>query len=284
MLDIKRNLGAKIDRLLSQFPIVIIIGARQVGKTTLSKILRPNWTYFDLEKGSDYDLITRDFDFFFAQYPNATIIDEAQRSGQLFNELRGVVDQNRKLKNRFILTGSNSFELLKNVSESLPGRAAIVELGTLKANELLQKPMSKFYSIFIQTLNKSTIRYLQELSPNLTDKEIQQCFFWGGYPDPALEKDISYYQTWMNQYFTTYIERDIRTLFPRLDSIKYRRFISMLGALSGTIINRADVGRSLNINEVSIRDYLDIAAGTMMWRNIPSYEKSTIKSIYPFQL
>jgi hypothetical protein len=84
---------------------------------------------------------------------------------------------------------------------------------------------------------------------------------------------------WVDNYFHTYINRDIRKLFPKLDSIKYRRFISTLSELSGTIVNKAQVGRSIDVSEVTVRDYLDIADKTFIWRIIPSYEKSKVKSI-----
>ncbi len=89
MTYLKRNLENRVDELLTIFPVVLIIGARQTGKTTLAKICRPRWRYFDLEKGSDFDFISNDFDFFFQEYPEHLIIDEAQESPQLFRELRG---------------------------------------------------------------------------------------------------------------------------------------------------------------------------------------------------
>jgi len=91
-------------------------------------MLKPDWRYFDLEKGSDFDFITRDFDFFFQQNSSSVIIDEAQLSQALFRELRGVVDQDRQQKGRFILTGSSSSELRTGISESLAGRVAIIEI------------------------------------------------------------------------------------------------------------------------------------------------------------
>jgi hypothetical protein len=104
-------------------------------------------------------------------------------------------------------------------------------------------------------------------------------FLKGGYPEPILEKEEGFHEAWMDNYFQTYVQRDIRRLFPRLDLIKYQRFVSMLAALSGTIINRSQVGRSLDISEKSVRDYLEIAAGSYIWRNVPSYESSGSKSI-----
>ena len=104
-------------------------------------------------------------------------------------------------------------------------------------------------------------------------------FLKGGYPEPVLEQDDRFHDAWMENYIQTYIQRDIRTLFPRLDLVKYQRFISMLSGLTGTIINRSQVGRSLDISEKAVRDYLQIAEGSYIWRNIPSYEKSMSKSV-----
>ena len=163
MTYLKRNLESKINKLLKIFPIVLILGARQTGKTTLTKICRPDWRYFDLEKGSDYDFITTDFDFFFREYSQNLIIDEAQECPQLFRELRGVIDTNRKQKNRFILTGSSSPKLLKGISDSLAGRVGIIEISTLKINEISEQPFPSFYHIFTQPINKTTIDFLKQI-------------------------------------------------------------------------------------------------------------------------
>jgi len=279
MNDKKRNLGKKINELLIFFPVVIILGVRQCGKTTLAKMLRPNWHYFDLERSRDFDFVTRDFDFYIKEYPHSVIIDEAQRYPVLFQELRSVIDRDRKHKNRFLLTGSSSLDLIKNVSESLAGRVGLVELGTFKANETYTSGLPDFYKIFTRDLNSTTINFLKSLEPEMSHDQLMQAFLKGGYPEPVLEKDNRFYDVWMENYLQTYIQRDIRTLFPRLDLVKYQRFVSMLSALSGTIINRSQVGRSLDISEKAIRDYLQIAEGSYIWRNTPSYEKSTSKSV-----
>jgi len=261
------------------FPVVIILGVRQCGKTTLAKLLRPDWEYIDLERSRDFDFVTRDFEFFIKEHPHSIIIDEAQRYPALFQELRGVVDRDRKNKNRFLLTGSSSLELIKNVSESLAGRVGLIELGTFKANETYAIGLPDFYEIFSEELNHTTIDFLKGLEPEISHDQLMQAFLRGGYPEPVLEKNDQFYDAWMENYIQTYIQRDIRTLFPRLDLVKYQRFISMLSALSGTIINRSQVGRSLDISEKAIRDYLQIADGSYIWRIIPSYEKSLSKSV-----
>jgi len=279
MDDLERNLRSKIDTLLGYFPIVIILGVRQCGKTTLSRMLRPEWKYFDLERARDYDFVARDLDFFFKENPHSIIIDEAQRFPALFQELRGVVDRDRQHKNRFLLTGSSSLDLIKNVSESLAGRVGVVELGTFKANETFACGLPEFYDIFNDVLDRNTFDTLKGIESALSHDQMMHSFLKGGYPEPVLANDDGFHGAWMENYVQTYVERDIRALFPRLDLVKYQRFVSMLAGLSGTIINRSQVGRSLDISEKAIRDYLQIAAGSYVWRNIPSFEKSPSKSV-----
>lgn len=279
MADLKRNLIPKCNELLGYFPCLLIYGSRQCGKTVLSRMLRPDWVYFDLENPQTFDKIHDDLNFFFKQNNTDIIIDEAQLSPQLFQTLRGVVDEQRSLNNRFILTGSSSPELLKNTNETLAGRVAMIELSPFKVNELHKKELPPFYQIFNQELSTDDLPFFQQLQPVVTQNELLTHFLEGGYPTPALAHNKSHYKNWMEQYFINYISRDIKNLFPKMDSIKFRRFSTMLTALSGTIINRSQLGRSLDVSESTVKTYLEIAHGTMIWRNIPAFERSKIKSI-----
>lgn len=121
---IKRNQEQYIRELLRFFPAVIILGARQSGKTTLAKNIAPNWKYFDIEKMSDYERIMHDPEFFFQQYPQHIILDEAQYAPKIFEVMRGIIDAKRNAKGRFIITGSSNLELHKQVSESLAGKTS----------------------------------------------------------------------------------------------------------------------------------------------------------------
>ena len=260
------------------FPVVVLLGARQCGKTTLAKMLGKDWKYFDLENGSDFDFITRDYDFFFQEYPERIILDEAQLSEELFQELRGVVDRDRSRKGRFILTGSSSPSLKTHLSESLAGRVGVVEMGTLKMNERYKAPLPEIYSILNGLRPQEQLNAFKKLEGMRSRDDVMTHFLYGGYPEPALE-DTNFHEAWMANYVKTYIERDIRALFPGLSIENYRRFISMLSTLSGTIINRSELGRSLNVSEGTIRNYLDIAEGTHVWRSIPHLEKTVAKSV-----
>jgi predicted AAA+ superfamily ATPase len=281
MTELKRNAHEKINRLLKQFPAVVILGARQAGKTMLAKQVRPEWQYYDCEKPSVMDRIKHDPELFFEQNPEHIVLDEAQELPVMFRILRGVIDANRTKKGRFIITGSSSPELLDNISESLAGRVAIVELGTLKANELWQTPLSNFYQLFSQQLCKTDIDTFIHTRPpsQLSKAKCQQAWLLGGYPEAALANDSDEHQNWMENYYETYVNRDIAKLFPRLDKVTYQRFIRMLSHLSGCIINKSDLARNLEISQPTATQYLHIADKTYLWRQLPSFEKNITKSI-----
>lgn len=274
--SVQRNLQEKITRLLALFPAVAIIGARQVGKTTLAKAIAPDWTYLDLENPNDWQRIHDDPLLFFKQYPEKVIIDEAQMNSSLFKVLRGVIDANRNQYGRFLITGSSSPDLLKHISESLAGRLAIVELGTLKANEYYNKPYSEFYELFNNPLDRNNL--ISGAAP-LSNQEMQLHWLKGGYPEPSLSIDPLKNKLWYEQYYDTYIHRDLSSLFPKLNRINYQRFIYLLAKLSGTILNRAELGRTLEIDEGTVRNYIKIADGTFIWRELLSYNKQVSKSI-----
>ena len=278
MDGLKRHQAHKIRRLLKSFPVVVITGPRQCGKSTLARMVTTNWRYFDLENPNHFDRIHDDPVLFFKENNEHLILDEAQRSITLFETLRGVVDQNRQKNGRFILTGSASFDLITKISETLAGRVAIVELAPFKADEINSKPLPSLYSFFEQKLNIHSLEYLKELAPTKTHFELKMSLLRGGYPDPVLRKDPDFFLDWMDNYFDTYINRDMRYLFPKLDLIKYRRVVMMLSELSGTIVNKSEIGRSIEVNEKSVRDYMEIISGTYFWRELPAYITPKIKT------
>lgn len=276
MVYLQRNYQALAERYLSTFPVLCLLGPRQAGKTSFAKHLKSGWRYFDLERTSDLNLIMQSPELFFEQYPRDIVIDEAQEYPALFKILRGVIDANRDQKGRFILTGSSSPEITAHLSDSLAGRVGIIEVGTLKANEFYEKPLSNFYQLFAEPHTRKDI---QLDPPLLSNAQMRHCWLYGGYPEPLLANNDIYYQDWMSNYYATYINRDISKLFPRLNKTAYNRFISILSSLSGTILNKADLARSIEITEKSISEYLKIAEQTYLWRNITSEEHSKVKSL-----
>lgn len=275
-MPIQRNLQAKSEELLNNFPVLAILGARQCGKTTFTKQLKPDWKYFDLENPNDFEVISRDPVFFFEQFPQHLILDEAQDYPEIFKTLRGVIDSDRTQKGRFIITGSSSPDLLNHISETLAGRIAIIKMDTLKANEACLQPLSEFYEVFYHPLDRKN---LIEGPPRISNSDMQKIWLTGGYPEPVLQNQPDYYAQWMQQYRDTYINRDLSKLFPRLNKFAYQQFLSMLSKLSGTIINKAELSRAIDVSQPTIAEYLHITTGTFLWRSIPSFSSNRIKSL-----
>ena len=276
-MDKKRVIERKINELLQMFPAVAIIGPRQCGKSTLVKNLKPTWKYFDLERPSDFQLIEKDPQTFLKLNSEEIIIDEAQEYPEFFKVLRTAIDENRKSKGRFLLTGSSSPEIVKGLTESLAGRVAIVEMAPFKVCEYAEQPVSSLYEI----LGEKRYSEIEGIDSAITLKESLEFWFKGGFPEPALEdrSDRHFYSQWMENYISAYISRDIRALFPRLNIHSFKRFLTLLSQFSGHQLNTSSIARSLGISASTVKDYLDIIHQTFIWRNLPPFEKNHLKKI-----
>jgi len=230
----------------------------------------------DLEKNSDYDLVTSDPDLFLRLNPNKVALDESQLLPPLFSALRVAIDSNRHVSGRYIITGPSSPELIKSISESLAGRVAIIEVAPLSIGEAYEQPSNDFYRLISE---RCSLNELLSLSVDKNLDEISNYWLHGGYPEPWVKNNPRFRKLWLQNYLHTYIERDIIRLFPGLNREKYRLFIQMLGHLSGNIINYSDVARTLGISQPTVREYFQIAHGTFIWRHIPAYEKNVTKRI-----
>ena len=135
MRFIPRAQTGRVLALLRSFPAVLLVGPRQCGKSTLARHALPGWTHLDLERPLDFDTLTADVEGFLEANPRSVVIDEAQRLPELLPALRHRIDRGRG-RGRFVLLGSASPALMRSVSESLAGRAAIVELTPFLSAEL----------------------------------------------------------------------------------------------------------------------------------------------------
>ncbi len=277
MTGIKRDALSAVSRLLEQFPVVAVVGARQVGKTTLLKQLMPKALFFDLEKRADFELISRDPDFFLSQQNTPIVIDEAQSLPSLFSAFRVAVDDRRDQPGRFLISGSSSPELLKHIHESLAGRIAIYELGGLSIDESWHTPISRIYAHIAQ----GDIQSLLHIRPHLSNTQLMESCVFGGYPEPFIKYrgKLDKFALWMDNYFASYVRRDIRNLFPGINTGAFQRFVAMLASSSGNQLNSSDYARSLEVSSPTVKKYFEIAHGTFVWRMIPSYEKNATTSI-----
>lgn len=253
------------------------MGVRQCGKTTLLKMLPESWKLFDLEQYNDYQIISQDPDLFFRLNPKEVAIDESQILPELFPALRAAIDADRTTPGRYVITGSSSPEILTSISESLAGRVAIIELSQFSLSEAYDHPNSDFFNLILSRATPETIT--ENLRTSVDIKDVHDYWFRGGYPEPWIKNSRKFNKLWTANYIKTYLERDIISLFPGLNRQKYKLFLQMLSNLSGTIINYSTVARTLGISQPTAREYFQIAHGTFIWRNLPSYEKNASKRI-----
>jgi predicted AAA+ superfamily ATPase len=272
-----RHLQDHITTLLRHFPCVVVSGVRQSGKTTLLGNLPGDWRRFDMESSADRSQVLADPDLFLRLHPQGVIIDEAQLAPPLFPALRVAIDRNRTLKGRFILSGSSSPELAKNVAETLAGRVGLAELAPLSLAEAYRLPPSPLYALLAS--NASAQGIIAAASPRVELRQVLEHWFQGGYPEPWDSDDAEFRRLWHRHYLDTYLMRDIGVLFPNLNRDRYRQLIHLLCHLSGSILNNAEIARSLGVSEPTVRDWLAIAHGTYVWRHLPAWDRSPHKQL-----
>ena len=273
-------MAQKIADLLAMFPVVAVVGARQCGKSTLVRNLRPDWRYYDLESPDDYRLISNDPVAFFATHDGNLVLDEVQQYPDLFKTLRGVIDADRRRKGRFILTGSSSPELVRGTSESLAGRIATVELWPFKQCEHHDQPLPALYSLLAATRKIESAAF-EQLQPVVSLEQSMRCWLRGGFPEPCLggEDRPEFHRLWQENYIADYLGRDLRQLFPRLNIHNFHRFLTLLAQFSGHQLNMSVMARALEIGVSTVKDYLDIIHQTFLWRNLAAYTRNPLKKV-----
>src|SRR5436309_401905 len=228
--------------LLSRNPIVTILGARQVGKTTLSKQFCAGWTgpftYFDLESPRDVARLG-EATLALEKLTGLVILDEIQRLPSLFPVLRVLADRPRKPA-RFLLLGSASPELIRGASESLAGRVAFMELSGLALDDVgLQRA--------------------------------EQLWLRGGFPRSCLARTTSESAEWRRNFIRTFLERDIPQLGIGIAAATLERFWTMVAHYHAQIWNGAELARSLAVSEATVRRYLDLLTGTYVLRTLRAW-------------
>ncbi|KAF0122253.1 MAG: ATPase AAA [bacterium] len=251
---ITRKVQKTVELSLKQYPVVGILGPRQVGKTTLARaiqsILTQKSVYLDLELPSDLSKL-QDPELYMGQFRDClVIIDEIQRMPNLFPLVRALVDQKR-VAGRFLILGSASPELLKHASESLAGRIIYHELSPL---------------------------ILEETGYERT----QQLWLRGGYPLSYLANTGEESISWREAFIKTYLEMDIPQLGIHIPATQLRRFWTMLAHVHGQLWNASQIAKSLGVSSPTVRNYLDILEDTFIIRRLPPFyaniKKRLVKS------
>lgn len=242
---IKRLLEERLTDLVSYFPAVVLVGPRQVGKTTLVKQVLTELpkasVYLDLEIPSQLARLDMDREIYLsARQEQTVVLDEVQQLPDLFPLLRGLIDQHR-VAGRFILLGSASPDLLRNTSESLAGRVVYVEMHPLLLEEL----------------------------PHPVDYRLH--WLRGGYPDAYLAPSVRRLRDWFESFVATYLQRDLPRLGLPASPDLVRRLLTMLANQQGGLMNYSSIANALDISVSTIQRYIDFLEQAFLVRRLPPY-------------
>ena len=249
-----RRIEQNINEALAQNPAVVLLGPRQVGKTTLAHQIAANRAsiYLDLERPSDLAKLADPELYLREHFDKLVILDEVHRAPELFGTLRGLIDEARRLgqgDGRYLLLGSASMELMNQSSESLAGRVAYRELAPITASEV-------------------------DGGHSLGD-----LFSRGGFPRSLLAASDSASLSWRRDFIRTYLERDIPQLGPRIPADTLRRFWTMLAHHQGGLFNAAEFARSLGVDAKTVANYRDLMIDLLLVRRLMPWHANTKKRL-----
>ena len=245
-----REITLKALSLAEKFPIIVVTGPRQSGKSTLVKSLFPQKPYVSLEDPDIRLFAESDPRLFLSNYPNGAVIDEAQRVPKLFSYLQGIVDAKNE-EGLFILSGSQNFLLLESITQSLAGRAALLKLLPFSIQEL---EATEFKGMAINQL------IFKGLYPRLYDKKIEPTDY---YPN----------------YIQTYLERDVKTLKNISDLNVFTRFLKLCAARIGTVLNYSSLANDCGVAVNTIKSWISILEASYVLYLLPPYYQNIGKRL-----
>ena len=247
---IKRHIEPTIKKALNQSKVVLVTGARQVGKTTCVRELLGDYTYITLDDENELNLALNDRGLFFRDRKFPLIIDEVQYAGELLRAVKLEVDKTPE-KGQIVLTGSQTYDLLGLSAESLAGRVAVLSLTSLSQAEICGGAMQPF------TIDMDALTARKAERTEADTRDIFERIYRGSMPT-IVSGANSNSQIFYSSYLSTYIERDVMELSDTIDSLKFFRFITAVAARCGQMLNTADIARDADINQIQAKSWLGI--------------------------
>lgn len=255
---LNRNIESVIKTAAKQFPSCIVAGPRQSGKTTLLKhLFSKSHNYVSMDNPDLRIAATTDPELFFQNHPAPLIIDEIQYTPQIFSYIKILIDKNREKNGQFILTGSQLFPLMANVGESLAGRIGVFTLLPLSLSEQRDKGIA------------------------VTELDLKKRILKGGFPEVVIKKRINI-EWWFASYLQTYLERDVRQLRHIGDLGDFQRFLQLIAAFNGQVLDLSSLSRDLGVAVNTIKAWVSVLEASGQIISIKPFYlnrgKRTIKS------
>lgn len=247
---IERNNYNRIAEATKTRPVVLLTGIRQAGKSSLLQRIFPDAEYVTLDKVLLAEEAEQNPTTFLNRFKNQVIIDEVQYAPSLFRQLKVKVDENRQLKGKWILTGSQQFSLMEKISESLAGRISIINMGTLSADELMHAGF---------------------------DKQKKDMLWKGGFPElwaESINPDEFY-----EDYIQTYLERDLRQIIQVSSLADFRRFLTLVAHRTGQLVKYSDISKDLGVAVNTVKSWISALEISGILVMLPPYYKNLGKRL-----
>lgn len=249
-MNVKREISGEILNSLDKYPVIAITGPRQSGKTTLSQMIKPDYTYVNLEDLTIRDFAKTDPKGFLDTYKNGVIIDEIQYAPDLFSYLQVYTDE-RKQSGEYIITGSQNFLMLEKISQSLAGRVAIFNLLPFSVKELK--------------------------SGNFIFQDWEEYLLYGSFPRKWVN-NIDAFNFYEN-YVKTYVERDVRMIKNITNLGLFQKFIQLLAGRTGQLFNQNSLGNELGIDNKTVNSWMNLLEASYIAFRLKPYHNNFNKRV-----
>ncbi len=271
----KRTLAKKLKEISKSFPVILLTGPRQVGKTTLFEICASQkMQYVTLDDLDVRDLAQNDPGLFIQTYKTPLIIDEVQYAPQLFSYIKIAVDRERK-NGMYWLTGSQKFHLMKGVTESLAGRVAIVDLLGFSNAEIEARENTKPFIPDVKWINMARKNIKKPKQLDAIYKQIWR----GSFPKVNVDKKELTRQIFYSSYIRTYLQRDVKDILKISDENAFYNFISAVAARTGNLLNYNDLARDVGIDNKTAKSWLSVLETSGLVYVLNSYHNNLSKRL-----
>ena len=263
---IPRALEPILRQAAGSYPIVTLTGPRQSGKTTLVRAAFPDYAYASLEDPDRREFATSDPRGFLAQFTGPVVLDEAQRTPDLFSYIQTISDRDG-MNGQFVLTGSQSFLLMRTISQSLAGRAAVLHLLPFSWAELQQRSPLSLEDVGRKVPHRS----------EAPDADLMDVLFAGFYPrihDARLPP-----QDWLANYYRTYVERDVRELLNVGDLETFGRFLGLCAGRNGQLLNLSSLANDCGVSQPTARRWISVLEASFLVRLLRPHHRNYSKRL-----
>lgn len=274
---IQRTIKQPLLDSIKSYPVTLVTGARQVGKSTLCYELKKelNYNYVSLDDLDERQLANDDPKFFLTKHQAPLIIDEVQKAPILFEYIESIVNKKRleigNANGMYVLTGSQKFKLMKSVTESLAGRVGIINMSPLSFNEIISRKEIPFEV----DINKVVGSYSYNMTIDKLFEQITKGFYPELYRNPDLDKDSFY-----SNYVATYIDRDVSELIDVKNKLSFHKLMQLLASLTGEELIYDNIAKHIGVDKKTIISWISVLeASNIIYLLQPYFETSLTKRV-----